>query len=70
MIFQIGENPEFTFAAWFNVVWWSGGIALPLSISWWNTVDSANNRNVDVTIRLLCFAFSLEIWFWRSEDVK
>ena len=68
MIFQIGKNPEFTFAIWFSIAKWSGDIALPLDLSWWNVKDVKGNRNIDVTIRFLCFGFSLEIWKWIGDE--
>lgn len=67
MVWRIGKNPEFTFSAWFDCTGWSGNIALPFSISWWNTVDVVKNRNIDISIHFLCFGFSLEIWFWNKE---
>jgi len=66
MTFQFGKNPEYTISVWFSVKSWCGEIAFPLSLFWRNTTSVKENRNINISIRFLCFGFSLEIWKWAN----
>lgn len=66
MIYQIGKNPEYTFTMCLTANTYNGTLGLPLSISWWNNVDSVDNRNVAVAVTFLCFHFGVDIWKWKK----
>ena len=62
MVRQWGNNPEYSISMCSLHNWWSGELALPIKLSWWNIIDAAGNRNNEISITILCFRFSLEIW--------
>lgn len=68
MQLQIGKNLESSLTAWFDAACWSGNIALPLNISWWNIKTADNCRNIDISIHFLCFGLSLEIWKYGRKN--
>ena len=66
MIKQWGKNPEYTFSICSNHNWWGGELALPIKLSWWNYNILGSKCN-EISITILCFCFSLEIWRWKNE---
>lgn len=66
MTFQWGKNTEYTITICSNHNWYSGELALPIKLSWWNCSDAKNNKCNDIAITFLCFYFSLEIWRWEK----
>lgn len=66
MEIQWGKNPEYTFSICANCAWYTGELALPVKLSWWNTVDAVGNRSIDMAITILCFRFGFEIWRWKK----
>lgn len=67
MEIQWGNNPEYTFTICSNHAWWySGELALPFKLSWWNVVDVKGSKCNDISITFLCFRFGLEIWRWKK----
>jgi len=64
---QWGKNPEYTISVCSNHNWFSGELALPIKLAWWNHVDALGNKNNDVSVTFLCFCFSLEIWRWKND---
>ena len=61
MIFQIRDNPEFTFYLFANRSYW----ALPLCIYWWGPEDVGTGIHFSISIKFLCFGFEFEIWKWK-----
>jgi len=68
MIWQIGKNPEFTISAWFDIACWSGDIAIPFNVTWWNVKTADGHKNIDISVHFLCFGFGLDIWKWGEEN--
>jgi len=66
MEIQRGKNPEYIFSVCFNCAWYSGELAVPVKLTWWNTIDALGHRNIDISITLLCWRFGLEIWRWKE----
>lgn len=66
MEIQLGKNPEFTFSICSLHNWYSGELALPFKLSWWNSVDTNGYGCYDIAITFLCFRFGLEIWRWEK----
>jgi hypothetical protein len=66
MEIQWGKNPEYSISICSNHNWWSGELALPVKLSWWNVTDAVGNKNNDIAITFLCFRFGLEIWRWKK----
>lgn len=63
MLFQIGNNPEFTLYLFHNLRYW----ALPLYIYWWGPDDVTTGINFSISIKFLCFGFEFEIWRWNKK---
>jgi len=66
MIFQFGDNPEYSISICSLHNWYSGELALPIKLSWWNVTDAAGYKATDIAITFLCFRFGLEIWRWKK----
>ena len=66
MVKQWGNNPEYTITICHNWAWHSGELALPIKLSWWNSVDAKDNKCNEIAITFLCFRFGLEIWRWNK----
>lgn len=62
MEIQWGDNPEYSISICSLHNWWGGELALPIKLSWWNITDAIGNKNNEISITILCFRFSLEIW--------
>lgn len=62
MEIQFGDNPEYTLSACINFAWYSGELALPFKLSWWNSITADGCKCNDIAITFLCFRFGLEIW--------
>jgi len=69
MEIQWGKNPEYTFSICSNHHWYSGELALPIKLSWWNSIDTKGNKCNNISITFLCFYFGLEVWRWENGTV-
>jgi len=68
MTIQFGKNPEYILSFWLNILFHSGEIALPISLSWWYSHDF-RYRSISISVYILCFGISLEIWRWNKKEL-
>lgn len=61
-----GTYPRYTISICSNHNWYSGELALPIKLAWWNSTDVLGNKHNDISITFLCFRFGLEIWRWKK----
>jgi len=66
MQIQWGKNPEYNISICSNHHWWSGELALPIKLSWWNFEDAVGNKSNSVSILILCFHIGVEVWRWKD----
>jgi len=53
------KNTEIAFGATTDLTWWNIGF------HWWYILTSEGNRNLTLSINILCFRFWIEIWRWK-----
>ncbi|KKN77461.1 hypothetical protein LCGC14_0360200 [marine sediment metagenome] len=66
MEIQLGKNPEYTIWLVTDLSYW----ALPICIYWYGPHDHTTGIVFNISLKILCFGLTLEIWKWGCTDTK